>query len=52
MNNYADREVDLADASLVLLAERSGASDIITIDRADFSTFRLSRKRNFNILFP
>ena len=52
MNNYADREVDLADASLVMLAERSGTSDIITIERADFSTFRLSRKRTFNILFP
>lgn len=52
MNNYADREVDLADASLALLGERSGASDMITIDLVDSSTFRLSRKRTFNIVFP
>lgn len=52
MRTYADRDVDLADASLVLLAERSGTRDIITIDRKDFSTFRLSRNRTFNILFP
>ena len=52
MSTYSDREVDLADTSLVLLAERSGILDIITFDRADFSTFRLSRNRAFNIVFP
>ena len=52
MAMYADRTVDLADASLVVLAERSGAAEIITIDRADFSTYRLSRNRPFIILFP
>ena len=52
MATYADRDVDLADASLVLLAERSGTKDIITFDRKDFSTYRLSRSRTFNILFP
>lgn len=52
MTKYIDRRVDLADASLVLLAEQSGATDIITIDRTDFSTYRLSRNRGFNILFP
>ena len=52
MSTYADREVDLADASLVLLAERSGVTGIITIDRNDFSTYRLSRGRAFNIIFP
>jgi predicted nucleic acid-binding protein len=52
METYADREVDLADASLVLLAEHLGTNDIVTTDRADFSVYRLSRKRSFNILFP
>lgn len=52
MSTYADREVDLADASLVLLAERTGVTDIITIDRNDFSTYRLGRGRVFNIVFP
>ena len=52
MSKYSDRRVDMADASLVLLAERTGTTDIITIDRADFSTYRLSRNRVFNIVFP
>ena len=52
MTAYADREVDLADASLVLLAERTGTADIITIDRTDFSIYRLSRNRAFNVVFP
>lgn len=52
MAKYADRVVDLADASLILLAERSGTNEIITIDRTDFSTYRLSGNRAFNILFP
>ena len=52
MNTHADRDVDLADASLVLLAERTGVTDIITIDRNDFSTFRLGRGKAFNIVFP
>ena len=43
---------NLSYASLVLLAERSGTKDIITFDRKDFSTYRLSRSRTFNILFP
>lgn len=52
MSTYADREVDFADASLVLLAERTGVTDIVTIDRNDFSTFRLGRGKAFNIIFP
>ena len=51
MTAYGDREVDLADASLVLLAERTGTTDIITTDRNDFSVYRLSRNRTFNIVF-
>jgi predicted nucleic acid-binding protein len=52
MSKYADRSVDLADASLVVLAERTGNNEIITIDRTDFSIYRLSRGRHFEILFP
>lgn len=52
MTTYSDREVDLADASLVLLAERTGTTDIITTDRTDFSVYRLTRNRTFNIVFP
>jgi len=52
MTRYADRAVDLADASLVLLAERTGSDEIITIDRTDFSVYRIGRNRQFKILFP
>ncbi|MFM9972541.1 MAG: type II toxin-antitoxin system VapC family toxin [Burkholderiales bacterium] len=52
MSRYSDRSVDLADASLVLLAERLGNNEIITIDRTDFSVYRLGRNRHFEIIFP
>ena len=37
----------LADASLVVLAERLGVTEILTIDRADFDVYRLSGNRRF-----
>ncbi|MFN0162212.1 MAG: type II toxin-antitoxin system VapC family toxin [Burkholderiales bacterium] len=52
LGKYADHDIDLADASLVLVAERTGATEVVTIDRADFSLFRLSRNRAFTIAFP
>lgn len=45
---YRDRPMDLADASLVLLAQRTGLLDILTIDRADFDIYRLADRRRFN----
>ncbi|MGH8718114.1 MAG: hypothetical protein ACREV0_04110 [Burkholderiales bacterium] len=36
---YKDRPMDLADASLVLLAEKTGCFDILTIDRG-FDVYR------------
>ncbi len=44
----AARPMDLADASLVLLAQRMGVLEILTIDRADFDTYRLPDRRRFN----
>jgi len=52
MRKYADRPMDLADASLVSLANSSGITDIITIDRADFSVYRTDKRRAFRNLFP
>ena len=49
IGKYADREVDFADASLVWLAERSGLRRILTVDVADFSTFRLSNGKRFDL---
>ncbi|MEO8145364.1 MAG: PIN domain-containing protein [Betaproteobacteria bacterium] len=50
IGKYADREVDFADASLVWLAERSGLRQILTVDVADFSTFRLSGGKRFDLI--
>ncbi|HYU32551.1 MAG TPA: PIN domain-containing protein [Thermoanaerobaculia bacterium] len=43
MDRYADHPMDLADASLVVAAEALEARRIFTLDRDDFSTYRVSR---------
>lgn len=50
IGKYSDREVDFADASLVWLAERSGLRRILTVDVSDFSTFRLSGGKRFELI--
>ena len=50
IRKYSDREVDFADASLVWLAERSGLRQVLTVDVADFSTFRLSNGKRFELI--
>ena len=50
IGKYSDREVDFADASLVWLAERSGLRQILTVDVSDFSTFRLSSGKRFDLV--
>ena len=51
IREYADRPMDLADASLAWLAEWTGVTDIITIDRADFAVYRTSKRKGFKNLF-
>ena len=41
MVRYADHPMDLADASLVVLAETLKQRRIFTIDRGDFTTYRI-----------
>ena len=41
MSKYADRPMDLAEAALVRVAERGGIRKIFTVDRKDFSIYRL-----------
>jgi uncharacterized protein len=41
MRKYADRPMDLADAALLRVAEREGIRKIFTVDRRDFSAYRL-----------
>ena len=50
MRKYGDREVDFADAALVWLAEESGIRSILTVDRRDFSAFRLKGGRRFDLV--
>lgn len=43
MEVYGDHPMDLADASLVVAAERLGTRRIFTIDRRDFDVYRVRR---------
>ncbi|MFY9823724.1 MAG: PIN domain-containing protein [Thermoanaerobaculia bacterium] len=53
MARYADHPMDLADASLVAAAEALRARRIFTVDRDDFSTYRIRQghsHKSFEIL--
>ena len=41
MERYADQRMDLADASLVVAAERLRTQRVLTIDRKDFAAYRI-----------
>ena len=41
MSKYADRSMDLADAALIRVAQREGIRKIFTVDRKDFTVYRL-----------
>lgn len=43
MDKYADLPMDLADASLIWLAEALGVLDVLTLDRRDFGVYRTER---------
>lgn len=43
MEQYRDQPMDLADASLIAIAERIPTRKIFTLDRRDFSIYRLRR---------
>mgnify|MGYP001578929261 CR=1 FL=1 len=49
---YRDQPMDFADATLVLLAERTGVGDIITLDRKQFEVYRFRGNRRFTNLMP
>ena len=50
MSRYWDRPMDFADATLVYLARRESLSVILTVDQADFATYRIEGKRQFRVL--
>ena len=43
MDKYADLPMDLADASLIWVAETTGVLDVVTLDRRDFGIYRTAR---------
>jgi uncharacterized protein len=49
MEKYQDRPMDLADASLVVLAEARGLRDLFTLDHADFRIYRMRRHQSFRL---
>ena len=50
MQKYADLPMDLADASLLLLAEHLGDGRILSTDRRDFQTYRFKNRQPFRNL--
>lgn len=53
MHQYSDLPMDLADASLVLLAENLGHGRILSTDQPDFRTYRWKQRQPFeNLLLP
>lgn len=50
MRQYADLPMDLADASLVVLAEAQHDGRILTTDARDFKTYRWKSRRPFTNL--
>lgn len=50
MEKYADLPMDLADASLVILAEHLGHGRIFSVDQRDFNTYRWKNTKPFQNL--
>jgi predicted nucleic acid-binding protein len=51
MSQYRDRPMDLADATLVIAAEKTGIKRILTLD-SDFLFYRISDLHSFDVIFP
>ena len=50
LRRYRDLPADLADAALMYLAERENIDTIFTLDRRDFSVYRLRGNRSARLL--
>jgi hypothetical protein len=51
IQKYRDLPMDLADASLVILAEELGHGQILSVDYRDFNTYRWKNTEPFQNLF-
>jgi predicted nucleic acid-binding protein len=52
MRKYRELPMDLADASLVILAQHLGSGRILSTDRRDFGAYRWKNHRPFKNLMP
>lgn len=50
VEKYVDHDIDFTDASWVCLANEYEQQRILTVDKADFSTFRLKNNQWFHLL--
>jgi len=50
MRKYSDRPMDLADATIVVLAEALKIRTVFTLDKKDFSIYRPKHCRHFEII--
>jgi len=50
MGQYHNLPMDFADATLILLSEQLACTDIFTLDRRGFKTFRTPSKRGFRLM--
>ena len=50
MERYRDVPMDFTDATLVALAEDLGTDRVFTLDRRGFTTYRLNRRKAFQII--
>jgi len=50
IRKYADRDIDLADAALIWLANRTGVRRILTVDTTDFGVYRLTGGKHFELV--
>jgi uncharacterized protein len=51
MAQYRDRPMDIADATLLIAAEKTGISQILTLD-TDFLFYRIKDRESFEVIFP
>jgi predicted nucleic acid-binding protein len=50
MAKYSNRPMDLADAALVRVAERERVATVFTVDKKDFSVYRLHGRSRLRVL--
>lgn len=50
VDRYADLAIGLADASIVVLAERHNVNIVLSLDQRHFRAMRIERRKRFKIL--